>query len=502
MSTANRFHPIIYVRGYAGSESAVEETVATPYMGFNLGATKSRQRWNGEIVRQVFESPLVRLMKDYGYRDVYAHGAVLAEDQPLPQKSVVIYRYYDQVSQDLGAGVRSDIEVYAQGLDALIERVRRQVCDRGGLPTAEFRVFLVAHSMGGLICRALLQNPRIGRAENKACVDKVFTYATPHNGIDVKVIGNLPGFFTSNNADNFNRDRMKEYLALPDTAERVDSLNGKFDCTRFFSLVGTNARDYGVASGWSSRVVGEISDGLVRIDNASVRGTPRAFVHRSHSGDYGIVNSEEGYQNLTRFLFGDVRVDGRLKVDELSLPRRVQDALDGGQEVRASYHFETVVRPRGAHFDLHRRTTTEHSAIFRRYAELFGAEARHPHLFSIYLARRNRTRRGGPLVFAIDLAVKVPEYEVEGRLWGHDHIEGSDLYRETILLGAVPPRAAGQSWEVRYGVNAFARNPTPHKAARIDPGSGDGTLIFAVPVRSSGRPGIRATLELTARPWD
>ena len=62
----NRFHPIIHVRGYAGSESAVEETVATPYMGFNLGATKSRQRWDGKIVRHVFESPLVRLMKDYG----------------------------------------------------------------------------------------------------------------------------------------------------------------------------------------------------------------------------------------------------------------------------------------------------------------------------------------------------------------------------------------------------------------------------------------------------
>ena len=34
------FYPIIYVRGYAGSESAVEETVATPFMGFNLGETE------------------------------------------------------------------------------------------------------------------------------------------------------------------------------------------------------------------------------------------------------------------------------------------------------------------------------------------------------------------------------------------------------------------------------------------------------------------------------
>jgi hypothetical protein len=35
-----------------------------------------------------------------------------------------------------------------------------------------------------------------------------------------------------------------------------------------------------------------------------VLGASRAFVHRSHSGSYGEVNFEEGYQNLRSFLFG------------------------------------------------------------------------------------------------------------------------------------------------------------------------------------------------------
>ena len=82
------YYPIIYVRGYAGSESAVEETVATPFMGFNLGSTKVRQNYKGEVVRHVFESPLIRLMKDFEYRDVYSHGEVIAEDRP-DRKSVV-----------------------------------------------------------------------------------------------------------------------------------------------------------------------------------------------------------------------------------------------------------------------------------------------------------------------------------------------------------------------------------------------------------------------------
>jgi hypothetical protein len=37
------FYPIIYVRGYAMKQSEIEDTVATPYMGFNLGSTKIRQ---------------------------------------------------------------------------------------------------------------------------------------------------------------------------------------------------------------------------------------------------------------------------------------------------------------------------------------------------------------------------------------------------------------------------------------------------------------------------
>ena len=71
------FYPIIYVRGYAGSQGEVEDTAADPYMGFNLGATKLRQLWDGTCQRHYFESPLVRLMKDYGYRDVYVGGAMM-----------------------------------------------------------------------------------------------------------------------------------------------------------------------------------------------------------------------------------------------------------------------------------------------------------------------------------------------------------------------------------------------------------------------------------------
>ncbi|MER5297358.1 hypothetical protein ABT382_35900 [Streptomyces pharetrae] len=57
-----------------------------------------------------------------------------------------------------------------------------------------------------------------------------------------------------------------------------------------FCLSGTNPGDHDVALGLSFAVVGARSDGLVQIDKAAVPGSHGAFVHRSHSGRYGLVN--------------------------------------------------------------------------------------------------------------------------------------------------------------------------------------------------------------------
>ena len=197
--------------------------------------------------------------------------------------------------------------------------------------------------MGGLVCRAFLQNPKLGSAEARAAVDKLFTYATPHKGIDLRIVRNVPGWLSIGDINNFNRSRMADYLGLP-KGDDVSVVTG-FPPERVFNLVGTNPRDYLVARGASAWAAGEQSDKLVRIENATTHGpgldgqdvtSPRAFVHRSHSGHYGIVNSEKGYQDLTRFLFGLLRVDGILDVDDITLPIEVQKELDPMMETRFS----------------------------------------------------------------------------------------------------------------------------------------------------------------------
>lgn len=527
------YYPIIYVRGYAASRDAVEDTVSDPYMGFNLGSTRLRQEWTGELRKFVFESPLVRLMKDYDYRDVYSNGEFMPRDAEPSGRPIVIYRYYDDVSTSFGTGRRPEIEDFAHGLGRLILSLRDEMCPDEASRSA-FKVYLVAHSMGGLICRCFLQNhgPRVvppeqqeTMAEARTAVDKVFTYATPHNGIDIELIGNVPAFFSRNNAENFNRARMREYLALPEGSddESVADLNGRFDPDRFFCLVGTNHQDYNTLMGMAKQVVGPRSDGLVRINNAIAFGRrpgasddtrhrcPFSFVHRSHGGRHGIVNSEEGYQNLTRFLFGDIRVDADLEIHDISLPpalekrRRAARRQDTPFEVHAAYHFEAVARVRGARWDLHRRTLEENSAIFRGYDALFhpdraGLEqADIPRLFSAYLANSKRiNRRRRQLGFSIDLGVRVPEYEVDGLAWLDDHFEGGYLYRDKLNLEALPPDKKHSNWRLRYGLDSR----TPNRTSRVVEGrqGRDGFVVFRIPIRQASRPGLEADLVLHASP--
>jgi len=177
------FYPIIYVRGYAMTQGEIDDTVATPYMGFNLGATKIRQDWQGKVKRHIFESPLIRLMKDYQYEDNYLYGH--EKEGELSPRSVIIYRYYEQADSELGKDKAPSVQKAAQGLSELILQVRDKVCQGDVQAMKDFKVYLVAHSMGGLVCRCFIQNPEVGTAESKALVDKVFTYATPHYGIEM-----------------------------------------------------------------------------------------------------------------------------------------------------------------------------------------------------------------------------------------------------------------------------------------------------------------------------
>lgn len=487
-------YPIIYVRGYAMTESEIRDTVSTPYMGFELGSTKTRQASDGSVRRFFFESPLVRLMKDFGYVDVYRDG--IERESEVAPKSIVIYRYYEQADPDIGKGQVPSVIDAAEGLSKLILELRTKICGTDQAASDRFKVYLVAHSMGGLVCRSFLQNSHVGTPEAKRLVDKFFTYATPHNGIEMAGF-NVPSFMSLNDLNNFNRSNMAKYLDVAES--EVNTLKGSpLPPDRTFCLVGTNSKDYAVALGLSRALAGEASDGLVRVTNAYVAEAPRAYVNRSHSGYFGIVNSEEGYQNLTRFLFGNVRTDGTLQVIKLPLPPELEKQRSAGKRIDAAYYFESVVAPRGAFtFELTRRTKDSFSAILRRYADLFGKhdepldDARDPYLFSVFLDTRN-IEAGRSLVFSVDIAVSTTGYEVDGSWLSKVHIPGENLFRDNLVLFATPAKDVG-GWNVTYAWSDDQWSGRGRKTA-VDDEQG-----YAIPLKNTK--GFEATLRLKVRGW-
>lgn len=533
------YFPIIYVRGYAMTQREIDQTTADPFCGFNLGSTVQRAVADRESRprKYVFESPLVRLASDFGYTDVYEDGYDIvdpewestADGKPtgnaLTGQSVVIYRYYDSASGLLGEGETPNIEAFATGLSELVMRVRDLVCKNpaNDITPAEFRCYLVAHSMGGLVCRAFLQNPALDPHGTSVHVDKLFTYATPHNGIDVAGI-NAPAWLSAQDISNFNRDkRMSQYLDLRAAYAahgRVDLLpEERFPSRKVFCMVGTNRLDYDAAAGLSRTFVGHGSDGLVRIENATLDGLnadgsigqpcAKAFAYRAHSGLYGIVNSEEAFQNLARFLFGDVRIDLWVDIADIRLPTAVQAEVDGGRSVNALYQMELCASPRGKLWYLTRRKAEEDSVACVTHAQ-WQTKPSH-YLSSVFLANSARVNpRRKSLAYAMEFGVRAPDYEIEKRLWINEHYEGSYLFRNALILEMEPPANAASLWKVKYSWQGTGMVPA-QTVLDVQPLS-DGLVEVNIPfnsytVDSKGQaklafPGIAGKLRFVISKWN
>lgn len=536
-------YPIIYIRGYAMTVSERNETSADPFCGFNIGSTLYRavEQKKQTPEKMVFESPVVRLMSEFQYQHVYQNGFDIMDDawEParndkgelipgIPPASIVILRYYDDGSDTFGDGKSRNITEYAQSLNRLILKVKKLVLEYqvNGEPVMadeDFRCYLVAHSMGGLVARAFLQGPG-NYDEARKSVDKFFTFATPHNGIDVLGL-NVPYWLTGEQKNTFNRDVMAKYLNLtrvaPKFDNRVDLIpRSALPAERIFCMIGTNRGDYEVLQGVVRAFVGNGSDGLVRIDNASLWGietgangqlvkgsktqqVATAYAYRAHSGYYGIVNSEEAYQNLVRFLFGDVRVDIYLDIESVSLPPAVEAEVMGGKKLEAGYHFEFRAAPKGKRWFLTRRQSVEDSPACRSHEELTGKDLsrRSIYLSSVFLSKWAKVGTDPALSYAMTVAAKVPDYVINRRFWPDDHYEGTDLFRGTAIAQLEPPAESnpGGKWHVNLAWVDAEGGPVD-----LDLQFSEKQISHDIrlPFEQSRAPGIKGALRLGVRPWE
>ena len=522
-------HPIIYVRGFAMTGDDINETAADPYCGLNAGSTvfRATAAASKQARKYIFDSTVIRLQNDFGYGNVFQDGLDIADPGwntvGFSKKSIVIYRYYDPASTLLGSGETPTMEDFGRGLGDLIIRVRDAVCANtaNNISPTNFRCILLAHSMGGLVCRTLLQNPELDPNKSRQYVDKVFTYATPHNGIDMGGI-NVPFWLSAGDANNFNRDRMAQYLNLQRVYKGAWSGNGRvdwlpescFSSRRFFCMVGTNRADYNVAAGISRTFAGHGSDGLVRIENASVWGvddtradgkltvsfpTATAYAYRSHSGFFGIVNSEESYQNLTRFLFGDWRVDIWADIAGVTLPASVQAEKDKGRTVSALYQFEITAAPRGKRWLLTRRIAEEDSVACRTLQELSERptyDSDHVYLSTVFLDSAKSLDPNNGFSYFVRLSARVPDFEVDGILWMKEHYEGGNLFTDLAIIKIKPGNPVEAYFRWQSEATAIPDHPLNLVNATAN------SFDLDIPFESKALPGIKGTLRLAASTWN
>jgi hypothetical protein len=255
----------------------------------------------------------------------------------------------------------------------------------------------------------------------------------------------------------------------------------------------------------------------VQIDNAYVRGASRTFVHRSHSGRYGEVNSEEGYQNLRRFLFGTRKATVRLV--NATLPA----ATSAG--VLDVWQAEVSVSIRGLPVLIDDQTAAHYCPV-----ELGKVAGGRP-------ARRRpgaRRRRGNPgdgpggppltTVFLLDpvrarqlqredlqpgtfsprcryaLQLKVIHLqEQHGLFTWQNHLEGAPEWADTLIVDVGPDDDGTEqvwaAWEVDISKVTSVPDPIVRTPLASNP---PGSLSFTIPLPSAGQQllGARAAIAL------
>lgn len=366
----------------------------------------------------------------------------------------------------MGDGDRKEIEFHAEKLREFILHVRKAT---GQESNKNFMAYLVAHSMGGLVCRCYLQNKNIMDLQGKKSGDwrtkgvhKLFTYATPHGGIEFrKGLGWLEGlrdFLSINNSDNFGEKKMRDILSL-NKNQPLHSLSDRFPAENVFCLIGTDSKDYSLVR----KAVGPKSDGLVQIENAYVQGSARAYTYRSHSGHYGIVNSESGYRNLERFLFGDTKVKVHLEDVEIELPEK-------NKNISASYNIESIVSIRGLpSVSLNKRAVDTFSSIFRTPEQL---QKEQTHLFTSFLSKTERiNKKRQSLGFSIHFRI-LPTYHMDIKYWKDKHYEGQAVFDDRLIL-EIQSKTDG-SYKIMYGWGT--NNLKTTKSVDIIKNNNDGAL--------------------------
>lgn len=503
IDTKRGLYPIVYVRGFAATSGEREETFYDTYYGYAATAVEKRDAPPPQFLEPiVFEGQLIRLLKEYGYVDAANGGLMLALSNAAgathnPAQSLWISRFYDR--DVMFEKVRS-IEEHAEELRELIcKKIPNELKNLAGVKVnlgqndQDYKVIIIAHSMGGLVCRCLIQNllPALGQ-DPKRWIHRLVTFGTPHGGIELSAVPDfleelVAGKGNILNAAIFKEDRMRQYLKLGKKGQAgsqadVRSLNGKYPEGRCLCIIGSDHDSYNV----TKKLTGSHSDGLVKQDRAYIKGAYWANVHRAHSGRKGIVNSFETYENVRRFLFGDTRV--KLWLENVDLKTAAPPS-----NIQEFYDIELSLSVRGTGIFLHQRKQHPCENAYRSNRADFPLKTVHLHTGFL----DTKLRALGEKFSHFLLAFRVAQHRVrDGFLFDHQYPERT-IYSESMEVRVnLAPADGDKSSAVQYrwlSETTDLDDPKSWQSATLKAG------VFRFPFREADT--LTGELCIKAGPW-
>ena len=223
-----------------------------------------------------------------------------------------------------------------------------------------------------------------------------------------------------------------------------------------------------------------------------MKGAPRAYIHRAHSGPFGMVNSEEGYQNLSRFLFGNVRYE--IELAQLTIKKDLPGLKE--KDILDYLEINVDISIRGLPTYIHtRRELDESSIVVPVKASQLNAKEYHQvdphptHLFTGFLRTDKKMEGDGFLRGAIQLRI-IPHYRHEG--WVRDsRFEGESMLNDRLHFG-VRPSLKPLEIEYRWGMGFYQHQKKKLKKDR--------SVLFSLP-NCSQRYLNTAGIRVKVSPW-
>lgn len=493
------YYPIVYVRGYAMTANERQDTFNDTYYGFSATSVEKREAPPPQHFEvDVFEGQLIRLMKikQYGYADAANRG--LEDFNENPSRSLWVCRFYDQDHHSQKVrGIREHAgDLYELVCNRIPRRLKECNVDLGP-GDRDYKVILIAHSMGGLVCRTLIQNLLPAKSKDpKGLIYRLVTLGTPHGGIE---LSHIPDFIETiatswlNLFDSgiFSPKKMLDYLKLPKGYEAHSLGDPKsataFPVKRCLCVIGSDYHSYSVVK----TVTGAFSDGLVKQDRAYLVAGPKpeagdypneqmcywANVHRAHSGYRGIVNSYESYENIQRFLFGNTRVE--VALEDL----KINTEPAKGEELFYDFEFLYSIRNTGVY--LHRRQQDPCENAERiEWKDL-------PTRLVLHSGFMNSKLRDPKDMSHFSMKLRVVERRVKNNLLWDKEYPDRPIYNETleIRIGDVDEKSGALPAQFRWLTDGDKWSALPR--------NGEGK--FRVGLRAGGT--LAGSLAFRVSPW-